>query len=66
MSDAEKTRGRIIIAIFIGLAVVTVGGTIISNFVMWRNYDTIETERGLTAEDAEPLPKEVNLLPTQP
>ena len=55
MNDTDKRRGRIIIAIFVGLAVVTIAGTLISNFVMWRNYDTIEAEQGLTPEDATPV-----------
>ena len=52
-----NNNGRWVLAIFIVIGVITIAGTLISNFVMWRSYDTIEAERHISPEDATPLPK---------
>jgi hypothetical protein len=55
MSEPGNRNGRIIIAIFIVLAVVTIGATIISNLRMWSWYDQVEAEQGIgSAAPAEP------------
>lgn len=54
MTEPQKNNGRIIIAIFVVLAVATIAATLISNFGMWGNYDTIEAEEGIAPEDAIP------------
>ncbi|WP_127753913.1 hypothetical protein [Devosia sp. 1566] len=46
-----------VLAIFIGLAVITVAATVFTNLVQWRNYDTIEAEQNIAPEDAIPLQK---------
>lgn len=64
MSDEAETRnGRWILMIFIVIGVITIAGTFISNFVMWRSYDTIEAERHIAPEDAIPLPKPLPGVP---
>ncbi|WP_108459674.1 hypothetical protein [Devosia naphthalenivorans] len=55
--EPENKNGRWVLMIFIVIGIVTIAGTFISNFVMWRNYDTIETEKHIAPEDAIPLPK---------
>jgi len=55
MPEPSRNNGRILIAIFIALAVVTIVATFVSNFGMWRMYDTIEAEQGIAPEDAIPL-----------
>jgi hypothetical protein len=57
MPNPKFNSGQLVIAIFIGLAVITVAATLYSNLVTWRNYDTIEAERHIAPEDAIPLPK---------
>ena len=55
--EPENKNGRWVLMIFIVIGIVTIAGTFISNFVMWRSYDTIETEKQIAPEDATPLPK---------
>ena len=57
MPNRKFNSGQLVIAIFIGLAVITVAATLYSNLVMWRNYDTIEAEQNIAPADAIPLPK---------
>ena len=64
MSDEpDPKNGRWILMIFIVIGVITIAGTFISNFVMWRSYDTIEAEQHIAPEDAMPLPKAVPGVP---
>ena len=53
----ENKHGRWVLAIFIVIGIITIAGTLISNFTMWRSYDTIEAEQHIAPEDATPLPK---------
>jgi hypothetical protein len=55
--EPENKNGRWVLMIFIVIGIVTIAGTFISNFVMWRSYDTIETEKHIAPEDATPLPQ---------
>ena len=55
--DKPKRSDRLILWIFIVLAIVTIGGTLISNFVMWGNYDATEAEQHILPEQAIPLPR---------
>ena len=57
MSTFKLNSGQITLLIFIVLGIVTIAGTIISNFGMWGSYDRIEAEQGIAPEDAIPLPK---------
>ena len=53
----ENKNGRWVLAIFIVIGIITIAGTLISNFTMWRSYDIIEAEKHIAPEDATPLPK---------
>ena len=55
--EPTNNNGRWVLAIFIVIGAITIAGTLISNFVMWRSYDTIEAEKHIAPEDATPLPK---------
>lgn len=66
--EPTNNNGRWVLAIFIVVGVLTIAGTLISNFVMWRSYDTIEAEKQIAPEDAIPLPKPLpgQTAPTTP
>jgi hypothetical protein len=55
--EPDNRQGRWVLMIFIVIGLITIAGTFISNFVMWRSYDTIEAEQHIAPEDAIPLPK---------
>jgi hypothetical protein len=57
MSPFKLNSNRIVLLIFIVLAVVTIGATLASNFGMWSYYDRVEAEQHIAPEDAIPLPK---------
>ena len=55
--EPDNRQGRWVLMIFIVIGLITIAGTFISNFVMWRSYDTIEAEQHIAPQDATPLPK---------